>query len=172
MSAGETSAQQSVKSKETVSADWSALFPEIPNCVRIIEPIKQNGKAFEQTAVYERADFETRKGKDPNYFGCGSITLGFAPGARRSANINYNNISLEPFFILPQKSKVKTFDAYSDSPQCGNDIWIGSTSVYFDKDMVLMVSANLGAAGILEFAENADYRFLKKTIGRFVKIKN
>ena len=169
LSVGETFAQQSVKSKPAQATDWSALFPDIPGCVRIIQPLAQNGKTFEQLAIYERQDFETRKDKDPNYFGCGSITLRFEPSARKSASINHTNLVNFPIYMPPQKSKVKTFDAYSSSPQCGNDIWVGSTDVYFDKDMVLTVSANLGATSILEFAENADYKFLKKSIAKFVK---
>lgn len=160
-----------VFAQNSETADWSNLFPEIAGCVRIIEPLKQNGKIFEQTAIYERLDFETRKDKDPNYFGCGSITLRFEPAARKSASINYTNLVNFPIYFPPQKQIVKNFDAYSRSPQCGNDSWIGSTDVYFDKDMVLTVSENMGG-GILEFAESADYKLLKKTIGKFVKNKN
>jgi hypothetical protein len=171
-SAGETFAQQSLSSKAEQIADWSALFPEIPGCVRIVQPITQNVKIIEQTAIYEQKDFETRKGKDPNYFDCGSISLRFEPSARRSASINYANLVNFPIYFPPQKSKVKSFDAYTESPMCGNDNWLGTTDVYFDKDMVLTVSVNLGGAGLSDFIENADYKRLKKAIGRFVKSKS
>ena len=172
LSVGETFSQPPVKSKPSPDADWSALFPEIPNCLRIIEPLTRNGKIFEQRAVYERPNYQTDKGKNPNYFGCGSIALSFKPSARKLAETNYMNITLEPFFIPPQKLKMRNFDAYGDSPLCGNDIWIGSTTVYFAENMSLSVSANMGGTAILEFAENADYKLLKKKIAKFVKSKS
>jgi hypothetical protein len=161
-----------IDAQKNENADWAALFPEIPGCERIIQPITQNGKVFEQTAVYERQNYKEYKGNN-NYFGCGSIALRFAPSARKSARINYVNSIQNPiYFPPPQKQTVKSFDAYSNSPLCGNDIWVGSTSVYFDEDKVLMVSAYMGAGNILEFAKNADYELLRKSIDKFVKSKS
>ncbi len=73
----EVFSQKSTNGKQIQIADWSGLFPEIPNCEREIQPIKQNGEVLEQVAIYERENYKNNKGE--NYFGCGSITLRFEP---------------------------------------------------------------------------------------------
>jgi hypothetical protein len=144
--------------------DWSALFPEFQGCERVIQPLAQNGKIFEQTARYERQGF--RENKNQFYVPCGTVTLRFEPSARKTASANH----AKSFEIPPVgKRKVKNFDAYMNSPLCGNDEWMGSTSVFFDENMSLTVSAYRGTSGILEFAETADYAQLKKTIDEFVE---
>ena len=154
-----------ISAQRVKEADWSALFPEIAGCERVVQPLTQNGEIFEQTAVYE-----TRINSDENriYYGCGSITLRFEPSARKSADKIYAN----SFKLFLRKGKIKTFDAYTSSPQCGNDEWRGSTSVYFDEDKVLIVSAKRGAGNILDFVETADYELMKATIDNFIKTKN
>lgn len=146
--------------------DWSALFPEIPNCERIIQPITQKGEIFEQTAVYERQGYQKYK-NEQNYFRCGSITIRFAPSARKSARKNFTIIN----FPMTRKFQVKTFEAYRNTPRCGNDVSIGSTEVYFDEDKVLSVSAYIGAQAILDFALNADYELMKKSMSKLIKSK-
>lgn len=143
-------AQQTDKSKQSNTTDWSALFPTIAGCGREIQPLKQNGKVFEQTA---------------NYFRCGSITLRFEPSARKTAREKSSVLD----FPMNVPTKVKDFEAYQSSPLCGNDDWIGSTAVYFDENQVLIVSAYMGGAQILEFAQNADYGLLKKSINKIVR---
>ena len=61
------------------------------------------------------------------------------------------------------------YEAYKNSPQCGNDDWQGSIEVVFDKDKSLSVSANRGSNLILDFANNADYESLKKSMNRFMQ---
>ena len=90
----------------------------------------------------------------------------FEPAARKTARENFKRSELS---LLTQQIKIKNFDAYQNSPLCGNDNWIGSTSVYFDKDKVLIAEAYRGAAQILEFAQNADYELLKMTVDKLVK---
>jgi hypothetical protein len=41
-------------------------------------------------------------------------------------------------FPFRQVFQIKSFDAYGKSPRCGNDEWISSTAIYFDKDKVLI----------------------------------
>jgi hypothetical protein len=146
------------------TADWSVLFPEITGCERVIQPLKQNGEVLEQTAIYERENYKQNKGE--NYVGCGSITLRFEPSARETARENSKRVD---FFPFGQTVRIKSFEAYSHSPQCGNDDWTGSISVYFDKDKLLFVSAFSGAEKILEFAQNADYELIKKSMKNLVK---
>lgn len=146
--------------------DWSALFPEIPHCERVIQPLKQKGEIFEQTAVYEREDYQKFKNQ-PHYFGCGSITIRSASLARKAARENFavNN------FPMTQKFQIKTFEAYRNSPLCGNDISIGSIEVYFDEDKVLIVHAFVRAHKILDFAQNADYDLMKESMNRLINDK-
>lgn len=158
--------QPSIGAKLNQTTDWSALFPEIAGCERIIQPLMQNGEVFEQTVVYERENYKEYKGE--NYFGCGSITLRFEPSARKLAREN----STIADFPLRQPIQIKNFEAYHSSPLCGNDVWTGSTAVYFDEDKVLIVSANIGAEKILDFAQNADYKLLKKLMKKLVRFKS
>lgn len=155
--------RQSIVAKQ--DEDWSAIFPEIPNCERSIQPITRNGEVFEQTATYEPKGY--KYDVNQGYFGCGSITLRFAPSAGKSARENSDFIN----FPLRQQFQIKNFEAYRESPQCGNDNWRGSTTVYFDKDKVLIVSAFVGAEKILDFAQNADYELMKKSMNKLVKNK-
>lgn len=148
------------------ATDLSVLFPEFPGCDRVLEPIKRTDKSYEQTAVYERGSQQDRG--NPNYFGCGSITFRFEPSARKTARENSSILD----FPSRVPVKVNNFDAYRGSPLCGNDIWIGSTQVYFDDDKSLTVSAFMGADAILEFAQNADYLMLKKAMNKLAKVKN
>lgn len=157
--------QQSNLARHNETTDWSALFPKIPNCERIIQPLTQNGEVLEQVAIYEREGYKNNQ--SVNYFGCGSITLRFEPSARKAARENSKRVDFFPRQIF----QIKNFDAYQDSPQCGNDVWIGSTTIYFDKDKVLIVSAYGGAEKILEFAQNADYELMKKLMNKLVKNK-
>ena len=156
--------EPSISAKNFQTSDWSALFPEITGCERVIQPLTKNGEVFEQSAVYEREGYKNNKNE--NYFGCGSITLRFEPSARETMRESSKKVE---YFPLIQQLKIKKFDAYQSSPLCGNDEWIGSTSVYFDKDKVLIVSAYIGAYKILEFAQNADYELMKKSINKLVK---
>jgi len=165
LSVNEVFSQQSIVLGQNQFVDWSALFPEIPNCERFIQPITQSGEIFEQIAVYEREGYQKYK-NEQNYFGCGSITLRFAPSARKSARQNFTIINFPT-----QKLRVKTFDAYRNSPLCGNDVSIGSTEVYFDEDKVLIARAYVGAHIILDFAQVADYNLMRKSINKFVKDK-
>jgi hypothetical protein len=142
--------------RQNQSEDWSALFPEIPNCERVIQPLTLKGGVFEQVAMYKRENYKNNKNE--NYFGCGSITLRFEPSARKAARQDFAN-SASP---LRHQFQMKGFDAYSESALCGNDDWRGSTTVYFDEDKVLIVSAYTGAEKILEFAKNVDYELKKK----------
>lgn len=145
------------------ATDLSVLFPEFPGCERVLEPIKRTDKSYEQTAVYERGSQQDRS--NPNYLRCGSITLRFEPAARKSARENPSILDSQ----FRQPFKLKKFDAYSDSPWCGNDVWVGSTQVYFDADKSLTVSAYMGADAILEFAQNANYLMLKKAMNKLAK---
>jgi hypothetical protein len=158
----ETFSQQSTDAKQNQSTDWSELFPEIPGCERQIQPIKQNSEVWDQAAVYERENYKNNQSE--NYFGCGSITLRFEPLARETARKSPDFID----FPLRQSLKIKNFYAYQVSPMCGNDFWMGATTVYFDKDKILTVSANMGAEKILEFARNADYELMKKSMNKLV----
>jgi hypothetical protein len=149
----EVFSQQSTTAMKDQTADWSALFPVIPGCERVIQALTQSGEVFEQTAIYKR------EGGNINNGGCGSITFRVEPGARTAARERF-----EPFQMFNQKIKIGKFDAYTSSPQCGNDDWIGSTAVYFDENKLLAVTANRGAAAILEFAQKADYELIRKSM--------
>lgn len=148
------------------ASDLSGFFPEFSGCERVLEPIKRNEKGYEQTAVYQRGSQQERS--NPNYFGCGSITFRFEPSARKATRANPSILD----FPFRQPFKLKKFDAYSYSPWCGNDMWLGSTQVYFDEDKVLTVSAYVGSHAILEYAQNADYAMLKKTMNKLAKRQN
>lgn len=164
LSVNEAFSQQSTEAKQNQIADWSQMFPEIPNCERVIQPITRKSEVLEQVAIYKWANAENNGNE--NYGGCGLITLRFEPSARESARKD-SDIVLPP----RRQFKIKTFDAYGDSPLCGNDIWAGSITVFFDKDKVLIVSANRGATQILGFARNADYELMKKSMDELVKNK-
>jgi hypothetical protein len=157
--------QQSIDVKQNQTGDWSELFPEIPGCKREIQPIKQTGEIWEQVAGYERENYKNNRGE--NYFGCGSITLRFEPSARKTAQKGSDFID----FPFRQWLQIKNFYAYQVSPMCGNDFWIGAATVYFDKDKILTASANMGVEKILEFARNADYELMKKSMNKLVKNK-
>lgn len=166
LSVNEAFSQQLIVARQNQIADWSALFPEIPNCERVIQPLTLNGEIFQQVAMYERENYKNNKNE--NYFGCGSITLRFELSARKTARQSFA-ISVSP---LRQQFQIKGFDAYSESALCGNDDWKGSTTVYFDEDKVLILSAYTGAEKILEFAKNVDYELIKKSMDKFVKNNN
>jgi len=159
----EVNAQKSPNTTRNSIADWSGLFPEIAGCERVIQPATKNGKTFEQTAVYEREGY--KKYQNENYFGCGLITLRWDPFTKNSFPQNLANFDLP----LRQPLKIKGFDAYRDSPLCGNDSWIGSITIYFDKDKALIVSANVGAEKILELAETMDYKSLRRKMNKTEK---
>lgn len=154
----------SINAKQNRNTDWSELFPEIPNCERVIQPLTQNNEVFEQIAVYEREGYKNNKNE--NYFGCGSITLRFEPFARKKAREDFKRSDYLPF---RQVFRIKELDAYSESPQCGNDVWMGSTAIYFDEDKALILSAYLGADKILKFAQSADYLLIEKSMNKLVK---
>jgi hypothetical protein len=158
-------AQQIDKSRQNDAGDWTAFFPVIAGCEREIQPLKQTGKIFEQTANYEHKDY--KKYKNKNYFGCGSITLRFEPSSRKTARAKSSILD----FPGNMPTKVKGFESYRSSPLCGNDDWIGSTAVYFDENKVLIVSANIGGEKILDFAQNADYKLLRKSVNKIVRGK-
>lgn len=146
--------------------DWSSLFPEIPNCVREIQPITQHGKTITQSAnYYQKSQLENEK--KPSYAGCGSISFWVQPSARKSAR-ERSKTSFPSFLPF----KIKNFDAYGDGPSCGVDFWLGSIEVYFDKDKVLRVSANHGAKPIMDFANDADYDLIKRSMNKLVKKRN
>ncbi len=158
--------QPSIGAKLDQTSDWSALFPEIAGCERVIQPLTQNGEVFKQIAIYERENYKDNQNE--NYVGCGSIALRFEPSTRKTAR---ENSTIEDF-PLRQRLRIKDFDAYHSSPLCGNDDWRGSTSVYFDDDKVLIASANRWTDKILEFAQNADYELMKKSMNKIVKERN
>jgi hypothetical protein len=149
--------------KQIQAADWSDLFPEIPNCDRTIQPISRNGEVVEQTANYDWANYKGEKNQ--YYYGCGSITLRYAPNARQSARESSSTLN----FPMNVPIRVKTFEAYQSSPMCGNDNWLGSTAVYFDENMALFVTANLNAYKIIEFAQEVDYKLLKKRLNKLAR---
>ena len=97
--------QQSIVARQNQSADWAALFPEIPNCELVIQPLTLNGGVFEQVAMYERENYKNNKNE--NYFRCGSITLRFEPLARKTARQNFA-VSVSP---LRRQFQIKGFDA-------------------------------------------------------------
>jgi len=161
LSCEQTPAQATIVMQKSQTADWAALFPEISGCKRTIQPLTQNGEVFEQTAIYEREDFENYK--------CGSITLRFAPRARQAAAENFK---MNNFSLFRRKTKINDFEAYTVSPQCGNDDWRGSTTVYFDENKVLIVSAYRWSGGISGFPQTADYALMKKLMDALVKNKS
>jgi hypothetical protein len=146
--------------EQSQTVDWSELFPEISGCERMIQPLTRSGEVIEQIAVYNRED-------DKNYK-CGAIILRIAPKSRQSAAKIYKTFG---FSLFKRKITVKDFVAYTASPQCGNDDWQGSTTVYFDEDKSLIVSAQRGTNRILEFPETADYALMKKSMDELVKNK-
>lgn len=160
---GETFSQLSVNSQSTQITDWAVLFPEIPNCEQVIQALTRNNNVFEQTVIYEWKGYP--KNKNENYVSCGTITLRSAHSARKEALQNFR------LYDSPtnQRVKIRGFDAFRDGPMCGNDVWIGSTSVYFDDDKLLIVSAYGSAGAILEFAQNADYELIKNSMNKIIK---
>lgn len=148
----------SVVRQQFEAEDWSALFPEIAGCRRVVEPLSRNGAVVGQTADYRST------GSDEPY-SCGAIALSFEPGARKAARARFAK-NAEP---TVSESRLKNFDAYRSSPLCGNDDSLGSIRVYFDEDKAIVVSARKGSENLMSFAENADYELLKKTIERFVR---
>ncbi len=153
-----------VAAQKSEDIDWSELFPEFPGCQRTIQPLVRTGETSYQTAVYKPQNPE--KFNPPTYYGCGTIALRYAPGERKTETANFKPQLENPFF---RKRKIKSFDAYTVTPLCGNDDSSGSTRVYFDEDKVLIISAMRGAGNLLEFAETADYDRLKSAIDEFVK---
>lgn len=115
--------------------------------------------------MYERENYKNNRNE--NYFGCGSITLRFEPSARKKVRQSFA-ISDSP---LRQQFQIKGFDAYSESALCGNDEWRGSTTVYFDEDKVLIVSAYTGADKILDYSRSADYELMRKSMNKLIKNK-
>src|SRR6202008_2957948 len=102
----------------------------------MVQPIQRSGEAFEQTAIYERVGYKNNQG--PHYFGCGSITLQRQPDAIRLAEQR----GKEEHMPFVQRFTVRGFLAFRWVPQCGNDVSLGSTTVHFDDDKILIVSAN------------------------------
>jgi hypothetical protein len=143
------------------TSDWISALPEIPGCERVIGAMKRTGTNVEQTVSYERG-VPARRTEDPNYVGCGSVTIRVEPNARKNAKALGKAIGFGP-----HPSIVRGFFALRDGPLCGNDSWLGSTSVFFDKDKVLIVSANQGAEVLLDFAEKVDYSELKRELNRY-----
>jgi hypothetical protein len=141
-----------------------AQFPQIPGCERDITSLSTENRGLEYTVTYERIGTSIDR-KDPNYFGCGSISVRVAPGIRKEA---LQNIAMFGF-LTSQLIKINGFDAVQTSPLCGNDPWIGSYSVYFNEDKVLIVSANVPNYEILKYASNADYKSLKSALNEAVK---
>lgn len=145
------------RSSDKNSPDWSHLFPEVSGCVRIVGAIMKSNGALKQTAVYERAGFETQK-SNPNYFGCGSITFRVQKGIKKPDSSDLYECF--PCAVI----KVRNYDALRVSPLCGNDESRGSISVFLDDDTIVSVHAYQGAEELFHFVENADYALIMRTI--------
>lgn len=128
------------------SPDWSNLFPQIERCVRKIGPMGYSGKMIQQEASYLYPG-------GSNSPWCGTITLRFEPGARKSRENKWAE------YFPTEKIKVRGFDAWRNSPLCGNDDSGASLEVYFAEDRVLIVG---GIPAILAHVEYADYAMLKR----------
>lgn len=153
-------------SETSNAADLTEFFPEIAGCVRVVEPLRREGKMIVQTARYERPGYKENK-NNPNYYGCGAISLRHEPGAAENRKTRAR-ASVGIHSLFTKTYKINDFDAYRTSPQCGNDISIGAIEVYFDADKVLSVNAFQGAGEILSFAEKADYAAIEKTLNKLV----
>jgi hypothetical protein len=121
--------------------DFSSVFPAIEGCTRKVESLKRDGSIIAQDASYD---------------GCGSVSILIVPGTRRAREANWHE------YFPTQKMKVQGYDAWQNSPLCGNDPWLGGIDVYFSDDGVLRASAMLGGAALLDFAKTADYRAIRR----------
>ncbi|MBS1796996.1 MAG: hypothetical protein JSS81_24430 [Acidobacteria bacterium] len=130
------------------------LFPEIRGCRRAVLPPVWKETIFEQSADYELTVGTDNAAAEL----CGRITLRIEPGLRTKTRREF---AAQPQMLFNRKYRFKNFEAYSYSPQCGNDPWLGTNSVYFDADKVLTVEARRGGAQLFEFLEQADYSLLK-----------
>jgi hypothetical protein len=124
--------------------EWSALFPEIPGCVKTVARRTNTNNATELTANYQAADHP-----------CGSITL------RREQNLLQNRKKWETSLFL-RWVKVKSFEALESTPLCGNDDWIETVEVFFSENMSMTISAYRWHPSILDFAQKADYKTMEK----------
>ena len=132
----------------TAQRDWSELFPEIPGCARAIRAMVRSDTAVEQTA---------------DYGGCGTMTL------RREKDLLIKKRKLyTPSYSFPSGwIKVHGYEAFRQSPLCGNDEWIGSLEIFFEKDKTLNLSGyHHGGTAIMEFSEKADYGNFRQVMNK------
>jgi len=170
-------------------ADLSQFFPNVPNCIKNIQPLTRDGNRLEQTAIYRipRIAEQTQTSVSqpgevdltvyPDSFmpglptSCGSITIRSAPGLRHAARKQHKNAAQFDFSQSNKPFLIQGHLAYSASPLCGNDPWVGSTSIYFEKNMELQVSADQGPGEmLLDFTRSADYIAIKASIRRLLRI--
>jgi hypothetical protein len=127
--------------------DWTELFPEIPGCVRNIQPMIRINDTVEQTAVYKVGDES-----------CGSVAFRREPGLFPAKRKLYTTCDAFPSTWI----KFRGYATFQESPLCGNDEWIGSLEIFFEKDKAMTVSASRWGLSIMEFAQKQDFKKLGK----------
>jgi hypothetical protein len=108
------------------SEDWSALFPEIPNCTRKINPLEQTIDGIYQSAVY------TKDGAL-----CLTVALALNFPAKKSENRN-NEMKNFPWV---RRIKVLNYEAYKVGSMCGLDRSPGSIFVNFDRNKSIWITS-------------------------------
>ena len=108
------------------------------------------GKAVEQTALYKTDDRE-----------CGAITLRREPDLLAAKRERFASYAFPSTWI-----KMRGYDTFQGTPLCGNDPWIGTLEVFFDKDKSLAVGAHRWNPSIMEFAQKADFASLKEMMNK------
>lgn len=175
--------------KNKSAQDWSAFFPEIPNCVREISPILKYDNQYGRTATYvtngnpvaeKIADTDKRNENQvvtpilrfdlfPKLQNqCGYIRILKGTAAKEKVKvIPYGGEpEIKQIRIKGYKANIVRYGC--DYLPCDLD-YFENIEVYLDKNKVIKFSIRKDIAQARELAEQVDYEKLKLAIDNFRK---
>lgn len=147
-------------------AEWSILFPRIPNCEPKELMLEQTGDMARIYAFYSWTN--SKPGTDirpPKNYICGNIEYAFSISGK-AIKPKFSDDKPSPFTT---RFKLKTFDAYAVRQRCGVGSPGKSLDVYFANDKKLSVNDKT-RGGLIRFPEKADYLKIKAVISKLAFI--
>jgi len=127
--------------------DFSAMFPEIPDCTRTIYPLVQYGASETQQAGY-----------GTGHRVCGMITIQVMPGLKKLREHPSRRIN-------QRRYKIRGFDVWHSASGCGVPTPVYSIDVYLSESAVISFSQyGEQADDIAKFARRANYSKLKRLL--------
>lgn len=138
-------------------SDVDELFPEIVGCVKVVDRVRRADGFAAQSATYHWIGDEKMR-NDPNYTPCGSIEFRVQKNSRKIRADRWVD------YFPAQSLRIRGYDAWRNSPLCGNDPWIGSIEIFLSDDEAIVLSATHSSPSILSFADTADLEKIARVL--------